>query len=170
LSYTPKVKYAANISLEKVVVPNKYTIENIRIGTTTSIPFTIYDKCCLITQGQVTGAYIVNLGQQSIEFRVKLAGVTDGSAQGATIAVKFVKNDGATLLLPSSIPLTYVANGVYKATATVTNPFPSGTKFTVKIKGEKHIGVKFCWQASDNTLQCRYIYYNAKSDADFNEL
>lgn len=83
---------------------------------------------------------------QTIRLRVKLAGVTGNEAEGATINVKFYTRDGTILQLSSPIPLTYVSDGMYDATAVLTNPFPAGTAFTMRIKGEKHVAVKFCKQ------------------------
>lgn len=83
---------------------------------------------------------------QTIKFRVKLDGVTDDSAQGAAITVKFSLKDGSTVQLSQPLTLSYLNNGIYQATATLTNPFAAGTQFSVHIKGEKHVAVKFCRQ------------------------
>jgi hypothetical protein len=90
---------------------------------------------------------------QTIDFRVKLAGVSAGQAEGAEISVKFMKKDGTILQLSEPLTLTYVSGGVYKATAILSNPFPSGTEFTIKIKGEKHVAIKFCRQVGQ-TAPC----------------
>lgn len=83
---------------------------------------------------------------QTIDIRMKLAGVTDGSAEGAKVNIKFVKLGGETVQLSTALPITHIGSGVYKAVADITNPFASGTKFTIKIKGEKHSSVQFCKQ------------------------
>jgi len=90
---------------------------------------------------------------QNLEFLVKLGGVTGNSATGAQINVKFNKSDGTTLPFTSPLTLSYVSDGVYKADAVLTNPFPAGTKYTVQIKGEKHAAITFTHQSSQ-TNQC----------------
>jgi hypothetical protein len=84
------------------------------------------------------------LKAQTMEFRVRLGGVKDGSAQGAPIYVKFLKQHESPLQLSEPLTLTHIGNGVYKATATLTNPLPAKTAFRVEIKGEKHTPVTFC--------------------------
>lgn len=90
--------------------------------------------------------------QQSLNFTVKLAGVTDGSADGAKIAVKFVNRDSMITQLSAPLSLTHTGNGVYQTTAIIANPFPAGTQLRVKIKGEKHISVQFCKQSGQTGL------------------
>lgn len=85
-------------------------------------------------------------GSQVIDIRIKLAGVTDGSANGAKVGIKFVKLGGETLQLSSALPLVHIGNGVYKAEATLSNTLPFGTKFRIKVKGEKHLTSEFCYQ------------------------
>ncbi len=87
---------------------------------------------------------------QTMQFWVKLAGVTDNSANGALIHVKFYLKDGSILQLPA-LPLSYMQVttsggpvGIYTATTTISNPLPAGTQYRVQIKGEKHIAVRFC--------------------------
>lgn len=88
----------------------------------------------------------ITSGSQIIDLRVKLAGVTDGSANGAKVGIKFVKLGGETLQLSGALPLVHVGNGIYKAEATLTNSLPFGTKFRIKVKGEKHLTSEFCFQ------------------------
>ncbi len=88
----------------------------------------------------------ITSGSQVIDLRVKLAGVTDGSANGAKVGIKFVKLGGETLQLSGALPLVHVGNGIYKAEATLTNSLPFGTKFRIKVKGEKHLTSEFCFQ------------------------
>lgn len=97
-------------------------------------------------------------GSQIIDLRVKLAGVTDGSANGAKVGIKFVKLGGETLQLSSALALVYVGNGVYKAEATLSNPLPFGTKFRIKVKGEKHLTSEFCYQVGQ-TGPCKDTEY-----------
>lgn len=84
--------------------------------------------------------------QQTMEFRVKLAGVTADQANGAKITVKLYPRNGAPMQLSTPLSLTHVGSGVYKATAIIQNPFAAGTQFRIKIKGEKHIAIEFCRQ------------------------
>lgn len=97
-------------------------------------------------------------GQQTITLRLKLAGVTDGAAEGAKVAVKFSKRDGTITQLSSPLTLTHVGGGVYSATAIITNPFPAGAELRIKIKGEKHVSVQFCRQ-SGQTGPCADTQY-----------
>ena len=90
---------------------------------------------------------------QNLEFLVKLAGVTGGAAEGAKITVKFNVQGGSTLQLSSPLTLTHIGNGVYRTTATITNPFPAGTNYTISIKGEKHAAIVFTHQSSQ-TNEC----------------
>ena len=101
---------------------------------------------------------------QTLEFRVKLAGVTDDSADGATIGVKFYLKDGSVRQLSGPLALTHQGSGVYKAAAIITNPFPNGTQFRIKIKGEKHVAVEFCQQVGQ-TSRCGDEEYITSSGA-----
>ena len=83
---------------------------------------------------------------QTMQVRVKLAGVDSAQAEGATIHVKFYTRDGTIQQLSAPLSLTHAGNGVYQASAVLTNPFPPGTAFAIAIKGEKHIAVRFCRQ------------------------
>lgn len=84
---------------------------------------------------------------QTMKLRVKLAGVTDGSAEGTKISVKFVKKDGSVLQLSELLALTYAGSGIYNASAVISNPFAGGTQMRIKIKGEKHVAIEFCRQS-----------------------
>ncbi len=151
-SYSPVSNTLTNIKPgESGSAPINITSKTSGYSSTTVYPFTIYaTNTSSSLQGQVTGAYAVNLGQQSLDFKVKLAGVTDGSAEGATIAVKFVKLGGEVVSLSNPLALTHTGNGIYKASAILTNPFSPGTKFSVKIKGEKHASIEFCQITGQN--------------------
>ena len=84
---------------------------------------------------------------QTLRFRVKLDGVAADQAQGAKITVKFYRRNGTTRQLSAPLTLRHVGNGIYLAAAAIKNPFPAGTQFRVKIKGEKHIAIEFCRQS-----------------------
>lgn len=103
-----------------------------------------YDICVALTPTP-SPTPIPNI-KQTLELKVKLAGVTDAKAESAKIAVKLYKKDGTIQQLSAPLTLAYVSNGIYKATAILTNPFPAETQFTIKIKGEKHVAIKFCKQ------------------------
>lgn len=83
---------------------------------------------------------------QTMELRVRLAGVSGGEANGAKVSVKFALKGGAVQQLSAPLTLSHVAGGVYKATAMIANPFSAGTQFRIKVKGEKHVSVQFCKQ------------------------
>jgi len=84
--------------------------------------------------------------QQTLRFTVRLGGITDNKAEGAKISVKFLMSDGTTMQLSNSLTLSHTGNGVYEAQAVLANALPAGTKFSLLIKGEKHVAVKFCRQ------------------------
>jgi hypothetical protein len=90
---------------------------------------------------------------QTMTLRMKLAGVTGEQANGAKVGVKFVQQNGNIMQLSSPLTLTHVGSGVYQAQAVITNPFVAGTKFRVKLKGEKHVAIEFCRQ-SGQTSPC----------------
>ncbi len=95
---------------------------------------------------------------QNLAFKVKLAGVSGAEAKGATITVKLKLKDGRVLPLDKPLLLESVGNGVYTATATLTNPLPAGTALRVLVKGEKHSQVVFCRQAGQ-TEPCNDTEY-----------
>ena len=119
-------------------------------------PITILtrDTSSTLHDTNTSAAYIISaptptptpIPSQSVEFRVKLTGVTGALAESAKIAVKFSLRDGSIVQLSQPLSLTHVGSGVYKATAVLTNPFPAGTGFRISIKGEKHLAVRFCRQ------------------------
>lgn len=90
---------------------------------------------------------------QTMKFRIKLAGVSDASAEETKIQVKFYTKDGVGVQLSTPMTLTHTGNGIYETSAMVSNPFASGTQFRIKIKGEKHIAVEFCRQTGQ-TSRC----------------
>lgn len=92
---------------------------------------------------------------QTLTFRVKLAGVTDDSADGlAKIAVKFYLSDGSVRQLSGPLTLYHIGNGIYWNKAILSNPFQAGTKFIVQIKGDKHTAIRFT-HLSGQTNQCQ---------------
>jgi hypothetical protein len=103
---------------------------------------------------------------QNLTFKVKLAGVNGAEAKGATITVKLKLKDGTVLPLDKPLVLDPVGNGVYSATATLTNPLPSGTAMRVLVKGEKHSQIVFC-RASGQTDPCNDTEYISPSSYSF---
>jgi hypothetical protein len=102
----------------------------------------------------------------NLTFKVKLAGVNGPEAKGATINVKLKLQNGTVLPLDKPLVLDSVGNGVYAATATLTNPFPPGTPMRVLIKGEKHSQVVFC-RTTGQTEPCNDTEYITPSSYSF---
>ncbi len=93
---------------------------------------------------------------QSIIVRVKFAGVTDGSANGAKITLRFQKPATDFDYITSPIEVSHVGNGIYQATLTFGTAIPwlpTGTPYTISAKGEKHLATKFCF-ATGQTTRC----------------
>jgi hypothetical protein len=98
--------------------------------------------------------------EQPIEFRIKFDSVTGPEAEGATISVKFLLQNESTVQLSAPLRVTYLANGVYKATALLSNPLPAGSKFRVLLKGERHTAITFCKQIGQTTPCGNLEYIN----------
>lgn len=94
----------------------------------------------------------------NLTFRVKLTGVAGAEAKGATIRVKLKFKDGTVRQLSQPLVLSSIGNGVYSATAVLTNPPPAGSSFRVLVKGEKHSQMVFCRQ-SGQTEPCNDTDY-----------
>ncbi len=92
---------------------------------------------------------------QTLNFKIKLAGVTDNKAEGAKVTIKFYLQDGSVRALSEPLTLTYGSQGIYKASATLSNPLPAGTGFSVLVKGEKHVATRYC-MFSGQTTHCGY--------------
>ncbi len=102
----------------------------------------------------------------AMKFLVRLAGVNGQEAQGATINVKLKLQNGIVRPLDKPLVLNPIGNGVYAATATLTNPLPAGTFMRVLIKGEKHSQVEFC-RLSGQTDPCNDTEYIPSSSNSF---
>lgn len=87
-----------------------------------------------------------------MKFKIKFAGVAGDAAQGAKITVKF-QRDNLQLQLNSVLTAVHTGNGVYEASATVSNPLPAGNGYAVIVKGEKHLARKFC-KSQGQTTAC----------------
>lgn len=109
---------------------------------------------------------LIKPAPQPLKFLVRLAGVNGSEAQGATINVKLKLKDGTVLSLDKPLVLNPIGNGVYSATATLTNPLPMGTSLRVLVKGEKHSQVEFC-RPSGQTDTCNDTEYIPSSTDSF---
>ncbi len=81
------------------------------------------------------------------EILLKFDGVTDGSADLAKVTVRFINSAyGYALgLITPPLPITYVNNGIYRLPFGVwSTDLPSKTNYSLILKGEKHLSVKFC--------------------------
>jgi hypothetical protein len=106
-----------------------------------------------VGSGSVNSYTLLLPSPQTYDFTFKLAGVTDGSADGAKATLKFYLKDGTVKTIPEPIILHASTGDIYKSSVTISNPLPSGTQFRVKVKGEKHVAVTFC-KASGQTTPC----------------
>ncbi len=88
---------------------------------------------------------------QSLEFRVRFAGVTDGSAQGAGVSVRFIRS-GLDIVTPPVL-MTHIGGGVYSAKIGLTGPLtlPPEPGYTMILKGETHVARKFCKQVGQSS-------------------
>ncbi len=84
-------------------------------------------------------------------FKIKLAGVTDGKADGVKASIRFVKGDLDQIV---SLIFRHIGDGIYQATASLTDPPASGPGYQIIVKGEKHVAKKFCKLTGQSAL-CR---------------
>ncbi len=147
-SFSPSI---LTLSPGKTATTNLTVTSPSNISNGTVVPVSVSVKNARSSlAASATASYTVLSNPQTVTFNVKLGGVTGDSAQGAKIAVKFLTREGAILQFNQPLSLTYTGNGIYQATAVLTNPFPSGTAFTVSVKGEKHLAVRFCQQTGQD--------------------
>lgn len=92
---------------------------------------------------------------QPMKFRIKLAGVTGAEAVAKTITIRFYLQDGRIMEFLTPLTLSYLGDGIYEAGGTLTNPLPANTAFSIGVKGEKHLRLRFC-QYSGQTDPCVY--------------
>lgn len=106
--------------------------------------------------GQATVAYTLLMPEpQPMKFRLKFAGVTGAEADGKTVTIRFYLTDGRVMEFAAPLVVRHVDNDVYEASATLANPLPPNTAFTVGVKGEKHLRLRFC-QFTGQTTPCVY--------------
>ncbi|QQG41531.1 MAG: right-handed parallel beta-helix repeat-containing protein [Candidatus Woesebacteria bacterium] len=90
------------------------------------------------------------------EILLKFDGVTDGSADLAKVTVRFINSAfGNSLgLTTPALPVNYVDSGVYRLPFGVwSSDLVSLSNYSIVLKGEKHLGVKFC-APSGQTTHC----------------
>ncbi|HET7099368.1 MAG TPA: hypothetical protein VFI61_04000, partial [Patescibacteria group bacterium] len=91
---------------------------------------------------------------QSFTLRMKFAGVTDGSAEGAKVTLRFQNSPNFFDYVTSPITVTHIGNGVYQAMLTFGSsvpPLPANNYYAIYLKGEKHLATKFCQQTGQTT-------------------
>jgi len=92
-----------------------------------------------------TSAYtVIPIEPQPMTFRVKFDGVNGGEADGAKISVRFYLTNGSILDFSAPLIVRHVGSGIYQANSTLLNPLPVNTGFSVGVKGEKHLRLRFC--------------------------
>lgn len=85
---------------------------------------------------------------------MKFAGVTDGSAEGAKVTLRFQNSPNFFDYVTSPITVTHTGNGVYQAVLTFGSavpPLPANKYYAIYLKGEKHLATKFCQQTGQTT-------------------
>lgn len=90
------------------------------------------------------------------QIMLKLDGVIDGSADLAKVTVRFLSKalDNSLGYVTSPLPINYVGNGIYKLMFGVWSTYlPSATDYALIVKGEKHLGTKFC-EPTEQTTRC----------------
>lgn len=93
---------------------------------------------------------------QLFTFRMKFVGVTDGSADGAKVNIRFQNPTIGFDYFTSPVQVHHVGNGVYEASivfGTATPPLPITGGYVISLKGEKHLATRFCEQTGQ-TLRC----------------
>ncbi len=86
----------------------------------------------------------------------KFGGVSDNSAESAKVTVRFRGGPAGNTVdyITPSLPVYYVGNGVYKLVfGTWSTDLPIASNYSLSLKGEKHLAVKFC-APSGQTLRC----------------
>ncbi len=94
-----------------------------------------------------------NVSQQ-LTLKMKFAGVTDGSAEGAKVTLRFQNSPSWFDYITRPIMVTHIGNGVYQATLTfgyAVPPLPARSYYAIYLKGEKHLATKFCQQTGQTT-------------------
>lgn len=87
-------------------------------------------------------------GKQTMSFLVNFGGVTDNSADGAKVVIRFKSNDGQVDKVTPAVPVQWSdVSNAYEATIELTSNFlPWDKDYSIYVKGEKHLSTKFCTQ------------------------
>lgn len=85
------------------------------------------------------------------DIRITFAGVTDSSAEGTGVFVRFI--NGSLDLVTPKIAATHVSGSQYKLDLVVpAHQLPEGDGYRITIKGEKHVARKFCRDTGQTSL------------------
>ena len=97
---------------------------------------------------------------QSFAVKVRFAGVSADEADGAKIALTFKQRNVGVELITEPFVVNHIGNGIYEGVFSIfgdPNPkIPTGSGYEISVKGEKHIGRRFC-QATGQTTRCTGI-------------
>ncbi len=95
---------------------------------------------------------------QTLDFRLKLTGVSGAQATGAVVNIRFVRaqttssgSQSNTIVLPP-IALGHLSGNTYSAKVVLTTPLPEGTDYWIYIKGEKHLSRKYCYKTGQTEI------------------
>lgn len=147
-SVAPGTTYSTFIDVTSPT--SSYALGNYSINVTATTPN--------VPQNTSTTNFVYDLTaaplSQSFDFRIKFAGVTDGSAEGAKASIRFVSSPVADLST-GPVEFHHIGGGVYEAIVTpdYLPPSASNQGYTVYVKGEKHLARKYC-QATGQTSEC----------------
>ena len=90
------------------------------------------------------------------QIKFKFGGVSDGSAEGAKVVARFRGGpEGNTVdYVTPPLPAYYLGDGIYRLVfGTISTYLPIANNYTISLKGEKHVGIKFC-APSGQTTHC----------------
>lgn len=159
---TPGYKCCENLTPISTIKPDSKKMCPANTNTTLSVCTKLGDGKC------GTGENVCNApgdcgGKVSYLFklRVKFEGVSDGSADGATVALRFVQKGSPNTLGYSTDPINvyYVSDsdGIYEATFNLNNKsLAPGNNYNVYVKGEKDIAEKFC-RSNGQSGRCKLV-------------
>jgi hypothetical protein len=83
-------------------------------------------------------------------------GVTDGSADGAKVNIRFQNPTIGFDYFSSPVQVHHIGNGIYETSVilgTATPTLPTNGGYVISLKGEKHLATRFCEQTGQ-TLRC----------------
>ena len=165
-SYHVDTNFSAQLGATNVIIPAGGTT-NVRFIVTspgsnpnTNSSYVPVSFIATNTQSNQTNSanasyYFLRPEPQPMIFHVKFAGVTGAEADKKTISIRFFLQDGRMMDFLAPLTVKHIGNGVYEAGGTLSNPLPTNTPFTIGIKGEKHVRLRFC-QITGQTIPCAY--------------